>query len=237
MSKKNKRRKAKSFQPERQSFDINRITVRNANQELYLDALDEFSITIALGAAGVGKTMLAVAYALYMLKEKQVSKIIITRPVKEAGENLGFLPGDLREKLDPYLRPIVDFLRKFLSKSEVERLFNEDIIEVVPLAFMRGRNLDDAFIILDEAQNTTPNQMKMFLTRIGRNSQAVVTGDPAQTDIGGINGLVEAVRVLESVDDVSIIRFTKEDICRSPIVVKVVEAYDKYKSGNSGDSD
>ena len=185
-------------------------------------------MVFGIGPAGTGKTFLAVAMAVTALKQKQVSRIILTRPAVEAGEKLGFLPGDLQSKIDPYLRPLYDALGELLGGEGAARNAEKGIIEVCPLAYMRGRTLDDAFIILDEAQNTTPEQMKMFLTRLGNNSKAVVTGDVTQIDLprNCKSGLVEAVQILQNIKDIEIFRFSRKDVVRHPLVQKIIEAYE-----------
>ncbi|MBQ2295513.1 MAG: PhoH family protein, partial [Clostridia bacterium] len=187
-------------------------------------------IVISIGPAGTGKTYLAVAEAVAAFREHRVNRIIITRPAVEAGEKLGFLPGDLQQKVDPYLRPIYDALFDMLGPESFQRYQERGNIEVAPLAYMRGRTLDDSFIILDEAQNTTPEQMKMFLTRLGFNSKMVVTGDITQIDLPDAkkSGLLEASKVLKGVDDIEIIKFTQKDIVRHQLVQRIVKAYEKY---------
>ncbi|MBQ4317304.1 MAG: PhoH family protein, partial [Clostridia bacterium] len=179
--------------------------------------------------AGTGKTFLAVAMAVNALKKKQVSKIVLTRPAVEAGEKLGFLPGDLQSKIDPYLRPLYDALGEMLGNESFKNCGEKGIIEIVPLAYMRGRTLDDAFIILDEAQNTTPEQMKMFLTRLGNNSKAIITGDITQVDLPYLrkSGLIDALEILDDIKGISIFRFTHKDVVRHPLVQKIILAYEK----------
>ncbi len=210
------------------------ITPKTINQRAYVEALREFSIVFGVGPAGTGKTYLAVAMALSMLLAKKVKRIVLTRPAVEAGERLGFLPGDLAEKVNPYLRPLYDALHDMLDFEKVAEMMDGGIIEVAPLAFMRGRTLNDAFIILDEAQNTTPEQMKMFLTRMGFGSRIAVTGDITQIDLpanGGIqrSGLIDALGVLQGVDGIKSVYFKKEDVIRHPLVGRIVEAYDAKK--------
>jgi phosphate starvation-inducible PhoH-like protein len=205
------------------------IVPRSATQIEYMRALVKSDIIFALGPAGTGKTYVAVAQAVSQLMTGSVQRLILSRPAVEAGERLGFLPGDLKEKVDPYLRPLYDALNDCMPPEQVERRMASGEIEVAPIAFMRGRTLADAFVILDEAQNTTPAQMKMFLTRFGQNSRMVVCGDPNQVDIPGgaaMSGLNDAVRRLEGVDGISMTRFTSADVVRHPIVGRIVDAYE-----------
>ncbi len=204
------------------------VKARTVGQRKYVDAIQKNTLVFGIGPAGTGKTFLAVAMAVTALKQKQVSRIILTRPAVEAGEKLGFLPGDLQSKIDPYLRPLYDALGELLGGEGAARNAEKGIIEVCPLAYMRGRTLDDAFIILDEAQNTTPEQMKMFLTRLGNNSKAVVTGDVTQIDLPRSckSGLVEAVQILQNIKDIEIFRFSRKDVVRHPLVQKIIEAYE-----------
>jgi phosphate starvation-inducible PhoH-like protein len=205
------------------------IVPRSATQTRYMHALASSDVIFALGPAGTGKTYVAVAQAVQMLIQGQVTRLILSRPAVEAGERLGFLPGDMKEKVDPYLRPLYDALYDMLPAEQVERRIASGEIEIAPIAFMRGRTLADAFIILDEAQNTTPAQMKMFLTRFGENSRMVVCGDPKQTDLPGgmaASGLNDAVGRLEGVEGLSIVRFGSGDVVRHPIVGRIVEAYE-----------
>ncbi|MGB1682685.1 MAG: PhoH family protein [Arenicellales bacterium] len=204
------------------------IRGKSANQKEYLRNILRHDINFGVGPAGTGKTYLAVACAVQALAEEKVERIILVRPAVEAGERLGFLPGDIGQKVDPYLRPLYDALYEMLGSERVGRLIERHVIELAPLAYMRGRTLGNAFVILDEAQNTTDAQMKMFLTRLGFGSQAVITGDPSQVDLPGNvrSGLVHAVSLLGSVDGVSITRFTGQDVVRHPLVQKVIEAYD-----------
>ena len=206
------------------------IRCKTLGQLEYLDAIRNHTLTFAIGPAGTGKTYLAVAMAVSALKAKQVERIILTRPAVEAGEKLGFLPGDLSQKVDPYLRPLYDAMYDMLGGDTTQRLQERGIIEVAPLAYMRGRTLSDAFIILDEAQNTTREQMKMFLTRLGFRSKVIVTGDPSQMDLGlgKQSGLDEAVRVLGGIKEIAIQRLTSRDVVRHELVQKIVEAYDAY---------
>ena len=195
-----------------------------------MDCIDNSSVVFVTGSAGTGKTYLATAYAVNLLKKNKITKLIITRPAVEAGEKLGFLPGDLKEKVDPYLIPIYDALNSFLGKENVEKLVEKGVIEIAPLAYMRGRTLDNAFIILDEAQNTTTNQMKMFITRLGFKSKMVITGDITQIDLPqhAKSGLVEATEILKGIDGISHIHFTKHDVMRHPLVSKIIERYEEY---------
>ena len=186
-------------------------------------------MVFAIGVAGTGKTYTSVALAVRALKDKEVKRIVLTRPAVEAGENLGFLPGDLKEKLDPYLQPLYDALRDMIPHERLESFIEKKIIELAPLAFMRGRTLDDAFVILDEAQNTTHSQMKMFLTRMGMNAKFIITGDPSQIDLPPKqkSGLKEALRILKAIDDIGFIYLTDDDVIRHPIVKKIITAYGK----------
>ncbi len=205
------------------------IRGRGPNQKHYLRAIHEHDITIGVGPAGTGKTYLAVACAVEALQTERVQRIVLVRPAVEAGERLGFLPGDMAQKIDPYLRPLYDALYEMLGFDQVSRLIERHVIEVAPLAFMRGRTLNDAFVILDEAQNTTSEQMKMFLTRIGFGSCAVVTGDITQIDLPDQrrSGLVHALKILEHVDGINVTRFTHHDVVRHPIVQSVLIAYER----------
>ena len=214
------------------------IRPKTLGQKEYLNAIRTNAITFGVGPAGTGKTYLAVAMAVKAFKAKDVSRIVLTRPAVEAGEKLGFLPGDLQQKVDPYLRPLYDGLFDMLGAETYERLVEKQIIEVAPLAYMRGRTLDDSFIILDEAQNTTPAQMKMFLTRIGFGSKAVITGDATQKDLapGSKSGLDVALRVLKNVEEIGICKLTSKDVVRHPLVQKIVQAYDDYESRQSSRS-
>lgn len=207
------------------------IKPRTPNQAQYIANILDHDITFGVGPAGTGKTYLAVAAAVDALERQEVRRILLTRPAVEAGEKLGFLPGDLSQKVDPYLRPLYDALFEMLGFEKVEKLIERNVIEVAPLAYMRGRTLNDAFIILDESQNTTIEQMKMFLTRIGFNSKAVVTGDITQVDLprGNKSGLRHAIEVLSDVDDLSFNFFHSEDVVRHPVVAKVVIAYEKWE--------
>ena len=206
------------------------IKAKTVGQKQYVNAIKKNTIVLGIGPAGTGKTFLAVAMAVKALRDKQVSRIILTRPAIEAGEKLGFLPGDLQSKIDPYLRPLYDSLYEMMGAENYQRQVEKGVIEVAPLAYMRGRTLDDSFIILDEAQNCTPEQMKMFLTRLGFNSKAVVTGDLTQTDlpVGQKSGLSEAVKILSGIEDIAIHSFTERDVVRHKLVQKIILAYEKY---------
>ncbi len=210
-----------------------RVRARTAAQDAYLRALKRYALVFATGPAGTGKTWLAVAHAVQLYERKEVDRIILSRPAVEAGERLGFLPGDMREKVDPYLRPIYDALYDMMDARIVERALQTTEIEIAPLAFMRGRTLSNAAIILDEAQNTTTMQMKMLLTRLGENSRMMVTGDPSQVDLppGQTSGLAEAVRLLEGVDGIGHVAFTAADVIRHELVARIVEAYDRAAAG------
>jgi len=205
------------------------IAPKTITQRRYVDAIEHHDLTFGVGPAGTGKTYLAVAMAVSALVQKRVTRIVLTRPAVEAGERLGFLPGTLQEKIDPYLRPLYDALHEMLDPDKIEKLLERNTIEVAPLAFMRGRTLNDSFIIMDEAQNATPEQMKMILTRQGFNSKMVVTGDPTQIDLAGHrSGLIEAIEVLRSVDDIAFIQFDDRDVVRHNLVQKIVKAYERY---------
>jgi phosphate starvation-inducible PhoH-like protein len=211
------------------------ISPRRGAQARYVETLRQSKLTFAVGPAGTGKTFLAVAVAVEMMKKRQVERIILSRPAVEAGEKLGFLPGDLREKVDPYLRPLKDALIIMMPAEMVERRLANEEIEAAPLAFMRGRTLSNAFIILDEAQNTTPMQMKMALTRIGEGSRMVVTGDPSQTDLpdNQRSGLSDALDILPGIDNISVAKFTAKDVVRDDLVAAIVTAYDTRARGYS----
>ena len=211
------------------------IAAKSFNQKKYLEAIEQFDVVFGVGPAGTGKTYLAMAQAVSALLTKKVSRIILARPAVEAGEKLGFLPGDLQEKVNPYLRPLYDALYDMLDTERVERLIERGTIEIAPIAFMRGRTLNDAFVILDEAQNTTSEQMKMFLTRLGFGSKAVITGDVTQIDLptGRMSGLVEALRVVERVEGIGIVFFDDKDVVRHPLVQRIVKAYESYSNGGS----
>ncbi len=206
------------------------VKPKTLGQKRYIEAIKDNTIVFGIGPAGTGKTYLAVAMAVAAFREKRVSRIILTRPAVEAGEKLGFLPGDLQQKIDPYLRPLYDALFDMLGAESFQKYQEKGAIEVAPLAYMRGRTLDDSFIILDEAQNTTQEQMKMFLTRLGFNSKMVVTGDVTQMDLGEgkKSGLVEVVKILKNVDDISIIRLTDKDVVRHRLVQDIIKAYERY---------
>lgn len=206
------------------------IRPKTLGQKLYVDAIDQHTIAFGVGPAGTGKTYLAMAKAVQALQRKEVSRIILTRPAVEAGERLGFLPGTLNDKIDPYLRPLFDALHEMLDPESVPKLLASGTIEVAPLAYMRGRTLNDAFIILDEAQNTTPEQMKMFLTRLGFNSKMVVTGDVTQIDLpNGTSGLRTALEVLNEVEGMSFSYLSSEDVVRHSLVAKIIDAYSKFE--------
>ncbi len=210
------------------------IRPKTLGQKLYVDSIDQNTIVFGVGPAGTGKTYLAMAKAVQALQRKEVSRIILTRPAVEAGERLGFLPGTLNDKIDPYLRPLFDALHEMLDPESVPKLLASGTIEVAPLAYMRGRTLNDAFIILDEAQNTTPEQMKMFLTRLGFNSKMVVTGDVTQIDLpNGTSGLRTALDVLGDVDDMSVSFLTSDDVVRHSLVAKIIDAYSKFEEGKA----
>ena len=208
------------------------IQAKSAGQQNYVDTMRRHVVTFGIGAAGTGKTFLAVAQAAYCLRVKSVRKIILTRPAVEAGERLGFLPGDMQEKVDPYLRPLYDALKEIWGVDLYQKLFNRGVIEIAPLAYMRGRTLSDAFIILDEAQNTTSKQMKMFLTRLGFGSRMVVTGDLTQIDLprGVPSGLAEAIEVLHGVKGVGIAELGSEDVVRHEVVSRIVDAYERHEA-------
>ena len=208
------------------------LQARTPNQQTYLDNIASHDITLGIGPAGTGKTYLAVASAVDALERSSVQRIVLTRPAVEAGERLGYLPGDLTQKIDPYLRPLYDALYELMGFDKVQKAFERQQLEVAPLAFMRGRTLNNAFIILDEAQNTTAEQMKMFLTRIGFGSKAVITGDVSQIDLPKtqLSGLVDAEKVLKKVQGIAMSRFTSSDVVRHPLVARIVDAYDAKKS-------
>jgi phosphate starvation-inducible PhoH-like protein len=209
---------------------------RTLRQKQYVEAMERHDLTLALGPAGTGKTFLAVVQAVRLLQERKIERIILTRPAVEAGERLGFLPGDLQQKVDPYLRPLYDALHSLLSTERTSTLIEKGIIEVAPLAYMRGRTLADAFVILDEAQNTTCAQMRMVLTRLGENSRMVVTGDPTQVDLphSQLSGLVEAAQVLEGVEGIAICTLTAADVVRHPLVQRLVQAYARSDAKQPG---
>ncbi|HEY8054365.1 MAG TPA: PhoH family protein [Terriglobales bacterium] len=212
------------------SFGKKSVQPKTVNQRRYLDAIERQDMVFGIGPAGTGKTYLAVAMAVAALNGKQVSRIVLARPAVEAGERLGFLPGTLQEKVDPYLRPLYDALFDLMEPDRVERLLERNIIEIAPLAFMRGRTLNDAFIILDEAQNSTQEQMKMFLTRMGFHSKAVITGDVTQIDLpqGRRSGLLQATDVLDTVEGISVVYFDEKDVVRHPLVQRIVRAYQEF---------
>ncbi len=207
------------------------ISPKSINQKRYLEAIKKKELVFGIGPAGTGKTYLGVAMGVYFLNQRKIKRIILTRPAIEAGEKIGFLPGDILEKVNPYLRPLYDALHDFLDYEKVKEMIDTGVIEVAPLAFMRGRTLNDAFIILDEAQNTTVDQMKMFLTRIGHRSKAVVTGDVTQIDLpkGVLSGLIHAQEVLKNIQDVEFVYFDEEDVMRNDLVAKIVKAYEEYE--------
>ncbi len=207
------------------------IKAKTVGQKKYVELIRRNTIVLGVGPAGTGKTFLAVAMAVKALRDKQVNRIILTRPAVEAGEKLGFLPGDLQNKIDPYLRPLYDALFEMMGAENYARCLEKQTIEIAPLAYMRGRTLDDSFIILDEAQNATPEQMKMFLTRLGYNSKVVVTGDLTQTDLpdGKKSGLAMAVKILQDIEDIGIHHFTEKDVVRHKLVQKIILAYEKYE--------
>ncbi len=206
------------------------VRAKTVGQKKYVEAITKNTIVLGVGPAGTGKTFLAVAMAVKALRAGEVSRIVLTRPAIEAGEKLGFLPGDLQSKIDPYLRPLYDALYEMMGPENYAKLVEKQVIEVAPLAYMRGRTLDDSFIILDEAQNATPEQMKMFLTRLGFRSKAVVTGDLTQTDLpsGQKSGLAMAVKILEGIEDIYIHRFSDKDVVRHKLVQKIILAYERY---------
>ena len=215
------------------------IYARTEGQAKYLAAIDNNDVVFSIGPAGTGKTYLAVAMAVAALRQKQISRILLARPAVEAGEKLGFLPGSFEDKVDPYLRPLYDALQDLMEPERLRRMQDMKIVEVVPLAYMRGRTLNDSFIILDEAQNTTPQQMKMFLTRLGSHSKAVVTGDITQTDLSDDqpSGLVVAPKILTGIAGLAFVRLNEQDVVRNPLVQKIIKAYDRYdESHASADS-
>jgi phosphate starvation-inducible PhoH-like protein len=219
------------------TFGRRSLTPRSINQVRYLEAIERCDMTFGIGPAGTGKTYLAVAMAVSELLAKNARRIILTRPAVEAGERLGFLPGTLQQKIDPYLRPLYDALYDMLDYDRVERLLEKGIIEIAPLAFMRGRSLNESFIILDEGQNSTAEQMKMFITRLGSGSKAVITGDITQIDLpaGRRSGLLEAVDVLNSVKGITFVYFDETDVVRHELVQRIVRAYEKYDRGRLGE--
>jgi phosphate starvation-inducible PhoH-like protein len=211
------------------------ITPKTKNQMLYVEAISDYDIVLGIGPAGTGKTYLAMAMAINALNTKRVSRVVLARPAVEAGERLGFLPGDLFEKVNPYLRPLYDALFDMMEVERANRLIERGVIEIAPLAFMRGRTLNDSFIILDEAQNTTSEQMKMYLTRLGFNSKTVITGDVTQIDLpaGKASGLVEAEKILNSISGIKVVYFSEKDVVRHKLVQKIVKAYEKYEKRRS----
>ncbi|PYR84883.1 MAG: hypothetical protein DMG17_27430 [Acidobacteria bacterium] len=211
------------------------VAPKTLNQKLYIEAIEKHDMVFGIGPAGTGKTYLAVSMAVRALLEKKISRIVLTRPAVEAGERLGFLPGTLQEKIDPYLKPLYDALYDMLDVERVDRNVERGVIEIAPIAFMRGRTLNDSFVILDEAQNTTTEQMKMFLTRIGYGSKAVITGDITQIDlpIGKMSGLIEARNVISGVEGISFIYFNERDVVRHPLVQRIVRAYESYSAQNT----
>jgi len=212
------------------------IRCKTLNQYHYVKAIREHSLTFAVGPAGTGKTYLAMVLAVVALRNKEIDRIVLTRPAVEAGEKLGFLPGDLSQKVDPYLRPLFDALCEMMGAESYQRLQERGVLEIAPLAYMRGRTLSDSFIVLDEAQNTTPEQMKMFLTRLGANSRAVVTGDITQTDLptGKQSGLIQAIEVLKSITEIAIVRLGYPDVVRHDLVQRIVKAYDAFETDLPG---
>jgi len=216
-------------------FGKKNVTPKSPNQRLFMEAIEKHDMTFAVGPGGTGKTYIAVAMAVSALLTKQVDRIILARPAVEAGERLGFLPGTLQQKIDPYMRPLYDALYDMLDADKLERFLEKGIVEVAPLAFMRGRTLNDSFVILDEAQNTTSEQMKMFLTRLGFNSKAVVTGDVTQIDLpaGRRSGLVEALDVVGRIEGISFIRFDDRDVVRHNLVQQIIKAYEEFGSGEA----
>ena len=210
------------------------IKARSANQQHLIDAYNENDMVFAVGPAGTGKTYLSIALAVKALKEKTAKKIILSRPAVEAGEKLGFLPGDMKDKIDPYLQPLYDALEDMLPQVKLQDLMQQHVIQIAPLAFMRGRTLSDAVVILDEAQNTTPQQIRMFLTRMGWNTKMIITGDTSQIDLPRPqqSGLVEALRILNNVEGIGIVELTKKDIVRHKLVTRIVKAYEQYESIN-----
>ena len=207
------------------------ISPKTLGQYEFISMMETKDIVFAIGPAGTGKTYLAVTYAVSLLKKGEVKRIVLTRPAVEAGESLGFLPGDLKEKVDPYLRPLYDALHDMLGMEVVEKYIEKGIIEIAPLAYMRGRTLEDSFVILDEAQNTTPTQMKMFLTRLGFNSKMVINGDITQIDLGkeSMSGLLSVDRILKDIHEIGILKLTSDDVVRHPLVQKIIESYAKEK--------
>jgi len=216
-----------------------KLHAKNASQRKYVELIRSYDVVISVGPAGTGKTYLAMAMAVAALNRREVSRMILTRPAVEAGERLGFLPGDLAEKVNPYMRPLYDALHDMMDFEKVGHLMEQNVIEVAPLAFMRGRTLNDSFIVLDEAQNTTSEQMKMFLTRLGFDSKAVITGDLTQTDLASdvTSGLVEAIQVLREVEGIGFMRFSDADVVRHPLVQSIILAYDRADERKKSDRD
>ncbi len=230
-----------SFFDEKAGFKVGSnkvVSPRSHNQKAYIEAIKKHDMVFGIGPAGTGKTFLAVAAAVEMYKAGEIDRMIFTRPAVEAGEQLGFLPGDLLEKIDPYLRPIYDALHELMPGEEVTKKMEKGDIEIAPLAFMRGRTLKNAFVVLDEAQNSTAMQMKMFLTRMGEGTRMVITGDPTQTDLpsGAVSGLKEAMTILQSVNEVAFIHFDESDVVRHKLVSKIINAYNTYEFRGSGKS-
>jgi phosphate starvation-inducible protein PhoH and related proteins len=226
-----------AFSPTRtRALGKKNVAPKSVNQRRYIEALETYDMVFAIGPGGTGKTYLAVAMAVSALLAKQVNRIILARPAVEAGERLGFLPGTLQEKVDPYMRPLYDALHDLLEADRLERFLENGIVEVAPLAFMRGRTLNDSFVILDEAQNTTSEQMKMFLTRLGFNSKAVITGDITQIDLPNDrrSGLVEAIDVVGKIEGISLIYFDERDVVRHSLVQRIIKAYDEFNGGQPG---
>ncbi len=224
-----------AFSPTRvRSFGKKSVAPKSPNQHRYIESLETFDMVFAIGPGGTGKTYLAVAMAVSALLSKQVTRIILARPAVEAGERLGFLPGTLQEKVDPYMRPLYDALYDLLEADKLESFLEKGIIEVAPLAFMRGRTLNDSFVILDEAQNTTSEQMKMFLTRLGFNSKAVITGDVTQIDLPDSrrSGLVEAIEIVGKIEGISMVYFDEHDVVRHSLVQRIIKAYDEHGAAN-----
>jgi len=216
-------------------FGKKTVTPKSSNQRLYMESIEKHDMVFAVGPGGTGKTYLAVAMAVSALLTKQVDRILLARPAVEAGERLGFLPGTLQQKIDPYMRPLYDALYDMLDADKLERFLEKGIVEVAPLAFMRGRTLNDSFVILDEAQNTTSEQMKMFLTRLGFNSKAVITGDVTQIDLpaGRRSGLVEALEVVSRIDGIAFINFNERDVVRHNLVQQIIKAYEEFGGGET----
>ncbi|HIJ19815.1 MAG TPA: PhoH family protein [Deltaproteobacteria bacterium] len=212
------------------------IVPKSINQKKYVESIRKFDMVFGIGPAGTGKTYLAMAMAVSSLMRKEVSRIVLARPAVEAGERLGFLPGDLYEKINPYLRPLYDALHDMMPFENASELLDQGVIEVAPLAFMRGRTLNDSFVILDEAQNSTPEQMKMFLTRLGFRSKAVITGDVTQTDLpkGQISGLLEAREILKGIEGIHFVAFSRDDVVRHPLVQEIIDAYENVEQGKNG---